>query len=51
VVRDDAQASILRLELEPGRVEWVVFNPEARPLEVGPLRTSEPLAYFDTARP
>lgn len=51
VIRDDAEASILRLELEPGRVEWVVFNPEARPLEVGSQRTNEPLAYFDTARP
>ena len=48
-IRDDAEASILRLELEPGRVEWVVFNPEGRVLEVDSRETSEPLAYFDTA--
>ena len=27
VIRDDAEASILRLNLEPNKVEWVAFNP------------------------
>jgi len=26
MIRDDAEASVLRLELESGRTEWVVFN-------------------------
>jgi hypothetical protein len=46
-IRDDAEASILRLELEPGRMEWAVFNPQARSLEIESRHTSEPLAYFD----
>lgn len=27
VLRDDVEASVLRLQLDPGRAEWVVFNP------------------------
>jgi hypothetical protein len=45
VIRDDPDVSILRLELEPGRVEWVVFNPEGQPVEFGPGKTQNPLAY------
>ena len=45
VIRDDVGASILRLELEPGRVEWVAFNTEGKPLTVGDNQTNEPMVY------
>ena len=35
VVRDDPEATLLRLEFEPGRVEWVAFNPQGRSLDMG----------------
>lgn len=46
VIRDDPEATILRLELESGRVEWVLFNPDAKPMEVGDDQTTEPMAYI-----
>ena len=46
VVRDDVAASIVRLELDAGQVEWVVFNPETRRLAIGANETSESLAYL-----
>ena len=46
VIRDDADASILRLELEAGRVEWVVFNPQSKSLKMDAIETDESLAYF-----
>ena len=45
VVRDDLEATVLRLELEPGRVEWVVFNPEGKSVKAGLQETNETLAY------
>ncbi|MCA9266713.1 MAG: hypothetical protein KDA60_22800, partial [Planctomycetales bacterium] len=45
VVRDETEATILRFEFEPGRVEWAVFNPERRSLKVSSLETKEPLFY------
>lgn len=50
VLRDDPDASILKLELEPGRVEWVVFNPSAQALEFGGHRSSESFIYQDERR-
>lgn len=44
-LRDDPQASVLRLELEPGRVEWVVFNPEKIEIEMDRIRTRKPYEY------
>jgi hypothetical protein len=46
VIRDDAEASVLRLECEPGLVEWVVFNPEEQEMKVGGRSLQEPYAYF-----
>ena len=46
VVRDDLTATILRLEFEPGRVEWVVINPEEQLLRVGSRETKERFGYF-----
>jgi hypothetical protein len=35
-----------RLELEPGRVEWIVFNPEKKEIAMDSLKTNEPYAYI-----
>ncbi len=51
VVRDDAEASILRLELEAGRVEWVVFNPRNSLLDLDAIQTKEPLGYWMLSQP
>jgi len=51
VIRDDPEASVLRLELESGRTEWVVFNPQTEPIKAAGLETSAPLAYLDSGRP
>ncbi|MCA9189044.1 MAG: hypothetical protein KDA99_25645 [Planctomycetales bacterium] len=45
VLRDDPDASVLRLELEPGQVEWVVFNPGHAKIALGEKQTSAPLHY------
>lgn len=45
VVRDDLEATILRLEFEPGVVEWVVFNPDNRPLKAGSRQTTDAFSY------
>jgi len=50
VIRDDPEASILRLELESGRVEWAVFNPNAKPMMVGGGETREPMVYLQSKR-
>jgi hypothetical protein len=46
VIRDDPETSILRVELESGHVEWVVFNLDAKPVKVGGKQTIEPMAYI-----
>ena len=45
VVRDDPQASVLRLELDPGKVEWVVFNQDNAPIQLGSKVTKKSLDY------
>lgn len=45
VVRDDVEASILRLELEDGRVEYVVFNRSRQELDVDGAAVTQPFAY------
>lgn len=42
VIRDDAEASILRLELEDGRVEWVALNPRPATIKSEVIETHEP---------
>lgn len=44
-VRDDPEASVLRIELSPGQVEWVVFNPGGLEVEVGGQRTRKTYDY------
>ena len=45
VIRDDLEATVLRFEFEPGRVEWVAFNPQRQTLHVSTLKTQDPLVY------
>ncbi len=51
VIRDDAEASILRLELEAGLVEWVFFNPQSEVLTMDSIETNGPLGYWRTSKP
>ena len=46
LVRDDVEASILRLEMDEGRVEWVVFNPRGTSLETDSFKTDERFTYI-----
>jgi hypothetical protein len=50
-VRDDLEATVLRLEMEPGKVEWVMFNPQSKPLKLDSVETSEPFAYLISKQP
>ncbi|MCA9217045.1 MAG: hypothetical protein KDB27_28445 [Planctomycetales bacterium] len=45
ILRDDLTATVLRLELESGNVEWVAFNPSGETLKVGQGQTDEHLFY------
>ena len=45
VIRDDHEATILRLEMTPGKIEWVAFNPEGKPLATDAFQTDERLTY------
>ena len=45
VMRDDVEASVLRLELEDGRVEYVVFNPGRQELDVDGAAVTQPFVY------
>ena len=47
VIRDDAEVSILRLELEAGNVEWVVFNPFEKDIDVESGRIHAPYCYVN----
>jgi hypothetical protein len=40
VIRDDVKASVLRLELESSRTEWVVFNPQTETIQAASIKTS-----------
>ena len=45
VIRDDPEATVLRLELQPSEVEWVVFNPSEATLQVDQKTTKRPYQY------
>ncbi|MCP5520478.1 MAG: hypothetical protein H7A46_02875 [Verrucomicrobiales bacterium] len=47
VIRDDPEASLLQLELEPGHLEWVAFNPGSIRLTLAGRGIREPLLYLD----
>ena len=46
VIQDSVEVSILRLNLEANKVEWVAFNPLGKELRVGKSRVSNRLAYL-----
>lgn len=46
VVRDDPAASVVRMELNPGNVEWVVFNPGGEAIQVGERELKKEYDYF-----
>jgi hypothetical protein len=50
VLRDDPDVSVLRLELEKGRVEHVVFNPGKKPIKLDSVITQRAYAYINTQR-
>ena len=50
VLRDDAEASVLRLEFDKGRVEHVVFNPGKRPIALDSVNTKKAYSYIDMQR-
>ncbi len=47
----EAGASILRLELEQGRVEWVAFNPQSKTLPVAGGNNTELLVCATGTNP
>ena len=50
ILKDSPEVSVLRLELAPGQVEWVVFNPEMKPLQIENLQSVSPFLYRSTPR-
>lgn len=50
VLRDDVEASVLRLQLDPGRAEWVVFNPGGSRLSLDSLDTDATYGYIDRTK-
>ena len=45
MIQDTNEVTILRLELEPGLVEWVGFNPTARTVSIDSRETRDPFFY------
>jgi hypothetical protein len=37
--------------LESGRTEWVVFDPQTKPVKAAGIETTASLAYIDAGRP
>jgi len=50
VLQDTLDATVLRLRLDAGRVEYVVVNPSRRRVAVGGLATDARFAYVDVAQ-
>lgn len=48
VIQDSPEISVLRLELSPGQVEWLLFNPGQNSHEVGEVKTEAPFLYLPT---
>ena len=49
LIRDTPELSMLRLELDPGRVEWIVFNPEEKTVEFGNRKSRAPYLYVPSS--
>lgn len=48
VIQDSPEISVLRLELSPGQVEWLLFNPGQNSHEIGEVKTEAPFLYLPT---
>jgi hypothetical protein len=48
VLRDDVDATVLRLEFDKGRIEYVAFNPAKQNIGLGAVKTNKSYAYFDS---
>ena len=46
VLRDDIETTILRIELAEDEIEWIVFNPQSKPVSVDNLEIIRPYAYI-----
>jgi len=46
VLRDDAEASVLRLEFNPGQIEYVIFNPREEKINIDFIQTDKAYAYI-----
>ena len=46
VLRDDIETPILRIELAEDEIEWIVFNPQSKPVSVDNLEIIRPYAYI-----
>ncbi len=44
--RDDPEGSVLRLEMTPGKVEWVLFNPSETTVAVAGQSIRKPYEYL-----
>jgi hypothetical protein len=49
LLRDSPELSMLRLELDPGRIEWIVFNPEEKTVEFGNRKSRAPYLYVPSS--
>ena len=45
IIKDSSEATVLRLELTPGEIEWIVFNQTGTAIEFAGHITTEPLLY------
>lgn len=46
ILEDSPDVSVLRLELNPGQVEWIVFNPESKPVQFDNIQSTSPYLYL-----
>ena len=49
VLRDDVDATVLRLGFDKSRIEHVIFNPTEQDVELGAINTNKPYAYFESS--
>lgn len=51
VIRDDVDVTVLRLDVEPGQVEWIALNPRRTSTDFASGVTDAPYAYVTATRP
>ena len=50
ILRDTPEVSVLRLELNPNQVEWVMFNPHEETIEFESHVSDEPFLYITSSQ-